>query len=222
MPDPFDVVVVGGGHNGLVAAGLLAKRGARVTVLERATQVGGAAITEQPWGPDFKVTALSYVVSLMPPTIVRELELARHGYKVYPQDGYFVPYRDGRCAAAPDDDPARRMQIAQFSRRDADAYRTLGRVARRAWPTCSVRCSTTIPPRLGSRRPRDLVDQARLAWKLRRLGVRGVARRHPPVHDEHRRPARRVVRVAADAGRAVGERRDRHVGRAALGRAPRT
>ena len=123
MSNDFDVVVVGGGHNGLVAAGLLARQGARVTVLERRAQVGGAATTEQPWGPDYKVTALSYVVSLMPPTIVRDLELARHGYKVHPQHGYFVPYRDGRALQLPDNDPARRRaQIAQFSVADADAY----------------------------------------------------------------------------------------------------
>jgi phytoene dehydrogenase-like protein len=173
--DGFDVVVVGGGHNGLVAGGLLARRGARVTVLERRSQVGGAATTEQPWGPEFNVTALSYVVSLMPPSIVQELELARHGYKVYPQRGYFAPYRDGRALQLPDDDPARRReQIAQFSKADADAYERwdswLGGLADVLGPLL-----TTIPPRVGSRRPRDLVDQLQLAWRLRRLGVEGAA-----------------------------------------------
>ena len=73
----WDVIVIGGGHNGLCAAGLLAKRGRRVAVLERRHKVGGAAMTENPWGPDYKMTALSYVVSLMPPTILEELELAK-------------------------------------------------------------------------------------------------------------------------------------------------
>ncbi|MGZ6957532.1 MAG: phytoene desaturase family protein, partial [Acidimicrobiia bacterium] len=122
MAPPFDVVVIGGGHNGLVAAGLLAKRGARVTVLERREQVGGAAISEQPWGPDFTVTALSYVVSLMPPTIRRELELDRHGYRVHPQGPYFAPRPDGPALQLFDDPGARRASIARFSDRDADAY----------------------------------------------------------------------------------------------------
>ncbi len=168
MSEPFDVVVVGGGHNGLVAAGLLARRGARVTVLERRPVVGGAAITEQPFGPGFNVTALSYVVSLMPPTIVRELELERHGYKVYQQNDYFVPYRDGRFLQMTRD------RIAEFSRADADAYERwdtwLGSLAGVLGPLL-----TTIPPRIGSLRPGDLLDQGALAWRLRRLGVRGVA-----------------------------------------------
>src|SRR4029079_1009836 len=120
--DPFDVVVIGGGHNGLVAAGLLAKQGARVIVLERRHVVGGAAITEQPWGPDYKMTALSYVVSLMPPTILRELELEKHGYKIHAQGPYFAPAPDGRALKLSDHRRIRREQIAQFSTKDADAY----------------------------------------------------------------------------------------------------
>jgi phytoene dehydrogenase-like protein len=173
--DGFDVVVVGGGHNGLVAAGLLARRGANVTVLERRPKVGGAATTEQPWGSEYNVSALSYVVSLMPPSIVSELELARHGYRVYPQHGYFAPYADGRALQLPDHDPARRRdQIALFSKADADAYERwdawLGSLADVLGPLL-----TTIPPRVGSRRPRDLADQLQLAWRLRGLGVDGTA-----------------------------------------------
>ena len=168
-------VVVGGGHNGLVAAGLLAKRlGAHVTVLERRSQVGGAAITETPWGPDFKVTALSYVVSLLPPTLRRELELERHGYKVHPQGPYFAPSPDGRYLALPDDPKRRHDEISKFSGHDADAMvqwdAWLGGLAGVLGPLL-----TTVPPRLGSRRTSDLLDQLRLAWRLRGLDVRGVA-----------------------------------------------
>lgn len=171
---PFDVVVIGGGHNGLVAAGLLAKQGAGVLVLERREVVGGAAVTEQPWGPDFKMTALSYVVSLMPPTILRELDLERHGYVIHPQGPYFAPHPDGRALALPDDPHARREQIAQFSARDADAYEPWG-----AWlgglAGVLAPLLTETPPRLGSHRPGDLLEQARLAWQARRWDVRATA-----------------------------------------------
>ena len=146
MSDPFDVVVIGGGHNGLVAAGLLAKHGAHVVVLERRSQVGGAAITESPWGPQYNVTSLSYVVSLMPPTVTRELELARHGYHVYPQGGYFAPHRDGRARCS----SHRRASASSPS--ETSTRTRVGSSGSRVSPTCSGRSSTSIPPRLGSRR----------------------------------------------------------------------
>ena len=172
--DPFDVVVIGGGHNGLVAAGLLAKQGARVVVLERRDVVGGAAITEQPWGPDYKMTALSYVVSLMPPTILRELELEKHGYRIHAQGPYFAPHPDGRALALSDDPATRRASIAQFSNTDADAYERweawLGRMADVLSPLL-----TETPPRLGSHHPGDLFEQAKLAWQARSWDVRATA-----------------------------------------------
>jgi phytoene dehydrogenase-like protein len=168
------VVIVGGGHNGLVAAGLLAKRDCDVTVFERRHKIGGAAVTEQPWGPDYKMTALSYVMSLMPPIILEELELARHGYKIHPQHGYFAPLADGRALVLSGPESARRASITQFSTRDADTHPRweawLGDLARTLGPLLSA-----VPPRLGSKHPRDLVDQMKLAWKVRGLDQRGVS-----------------------------------------------
>ena len=93
MAEKYDVVVVGGGHNGLVAAAYLAKHGLRTVVCEAREVVGGAAVSEHPFGPDYTVTMLSYVVSLLPPTLVSDLQLARHGYHVYPQGPHFAPRR---------------------------------------------------------------------------------------------------------------------------------
>jgi phytoene dehydrogenase-like protein len=143
-------------------------------VLERREVVGGAAITEQPWGPAFKMSALSYVMSLMPPEVIDELELRRFGYKIYPQHPYFVPYQDGRYLMMCDDPARRRAQIAKFSERDAAEIDTwdawLGRLAGVLGPLL-----TQVPPRLGSKRPRDLLAALRLAWRFRKLDERGVA-----------------------------------------------
>ncbi len=170
----YDVIIIGGGHNGLVAAGLLARRGQKVVVLERRPVVGGAAITETPWGPDFKMTALSYVVSLLPAVIKDELELARFGYKVYPQHPYFAPRIDGRYLMLCDDPARRHAEVSKFSPADADAMVAwdawLGRLGAVLGPLL-----TTVPPRLGSRRVRDLWHQLGLAWKVRGLDATGVA-----------------------------------------------
>ncbi|MFY9929068.1 MAG: FAD-dependent oxidoreductase, partial [Streptosporangiaceae bacterium] len=96
-PTDYDAIIVGGGHNGLVAAAYLARSGARTLVLEARPKTGGAATTEAPWpdAPDFKVTRLSYVMSLLPPTIINDLQLERHGYKIFPMGPYYQAFPEG-------------------------------------------------------------------------------------------------------------------------------
>src|ERR1700735_2098572 len=110
MTTSRDVVIIGGGHNGLVAAAYLARSGLDVLVCERRDVVGGAAVSEHPFGPDYTVTSLSYVVSLLPPDLVRDLRLASHGYNVFPQGPYFAPRADGRDLRLPQQPGARRAE----------------------------------------------------------------------------------------------------------------
>jgi phytoene dehydrogenase-like protein len=173
----YDAIVVGGGHNGLVAAAYLAKKGARTIVLEARHKVGGAADTMAPWpeAPEFKVTTLSYVVSLMPDTIQHDLELARHGYRSVPVGPYFVPFPDGRCIVQADDDAQWNYdEFAKFSKRDADAIEQwdawIGGLAAVLGPLLM-----TTPPRVGSMSVGDLQEQLKLVWRFRGLEVRGVA-----------------------------------------------
>jgi phytoene dehydrogenase-like protein len=117
-----DVIIVGGGHNGLACAAYLAKGGLDVLVLERRDVLGGAAATEEPW-PGYRVSSASYVVSLMPPQVVRELELKRHGYEVsIITPDYFVPFPDGTSLTLWGDVARDAESIGRFSARDAEAY----------------------------------------------------------------------------------------------------
>lgn len=122
----YDVIIIGGGHNGLVNAAYLARAGRKVLVLERRHVLGGAAVTEEIY-PGFKYSVCSYVVSLLRPEIIRELDLSRHGLEILPLDGTFTPMPSGDYLWRVNDHAKTRREIARHSRVDAEAYDDYGK-----------------------------------------------------------------------------------------------
>jgi phytoene dehydrogenase-like protein len=172
----YDAIVIGGGHNGLVAAAYLARTGARTIVLEARPEVGGASSTSAPWpdAPEFRVTTLSYVMSLMPDTIVSDLSLPQHGYRVHPVGPYYIAFPDGRSLTQYEDPAKDYAEFAKFSKKDAEALPEYSAWIERLAAVLGPLLMTT-PPRIGSRQPADLVDQIRFAWRFRGLDVRTIA-----------------------------------------------
>jgi phytoene dehydrogenase-like protein len=170
-----DVVVIGGGHNGLVAAAYLAAAGLKVTVLERRAQVGGAAATEE-FHPGFRNSVAAYAVSLLDPTIIRDLDLARHGLELVERPiSNFLPLPDGRYLKVA---PGRtKEEIAKFSARDADRLasyearlerliQVLRALARETPPNLAT--GQGIAANLGA-----LLTTAKVGNRLRSLGLEG-------------------------------------------------
>ena len=162
----YDAIVVGGGHNGLTAAAYLARAGLKVVVLERRHVLGGAAVTEEVF-PGFRFSVASYVVSLLRPEIVRELELPKHGLEILPLDGTFTPLDDDYLWRV-NDHGATIRELRRWSPSDAEAYDDYGRLmvemARFVKPILSM-----TPPDPGRLRPREWLPVAQLARAFKDL-----------------------------------------------------
>jgi phytoene dehydrogenase-like protein len=151
----YDAIIIGGGHNGLVTAAYLARAGKKVVVLERRHVLGGAAVTEEIF-PGFKFSVCSYVVSLLRPEIIRELDLPRHGLEILPLDGTFTPMPSGDYLWRVNDHGKTRREIARHSRVDAEAYEEFGKamlqMCRFAKPILGM-----TPPDPASLNPKELM-----------------------------------------------------------------
>ena len=167
-PGRHDAIVIGAGHNGLVAACYLARAGLDVLVLERNDYVGGATVSRQLY-PDFTYSNCSYVCSLLRPEIMRTLELPRYGLQIIPYDGGCTLMQGGGHLALYDNHDALRREIARHSPRDAEAY---DRFARDVMRQCKFIKPLLMrePPDPTSFRPRDLSELLYLGQRFHRLG----------------------------------------------------
>ncbi len=163
----YDAIVIGGGHNGLTAAAYLARAGRKVLVLERRHVVGGAAVTEEVF-PGFRFSVCSYVVSLLRPEIIRELDLPSHGLEILPLDGTFTPMPNGDYLWRVNDHARTHREIARHSRLDAEAYDEYGKamveMARFVKPILNM-----TPPDPMSLDPRELKKLLFLGNRFRAL-----------------------------------------------------
>ena len=181
----YDAIVIGAGHNGLIAGAYLARAGKKVVVLERRDVVGGAAVTEEIF-PGYRFTEFSYVVSLLRPEIIRDLELPRHGLKILPLPSTVTPMDNGDYLAAWDDHDLTRRELYRHSPRDAEAADEYSRVMARA--------AKAIKPVIGLVPP----DPSSLSWRdlrgLLKLGQYGASLSESEIY----RIAKLVTQSSAD------------------------
>jgi phytoene dehydrogenase-like protein len=165
----YDVIIVGGGHNGLVAANYLQRAGHKTLVLERRYIVGGACVTEEAF-PGYKVSTTSYVCSLLRPEIIQDLELKKYGYEILERNpSSFSPYPGNKYLMFWRDQKKTCEEIAKFSKKDAEAYPRFEKKVEEL--SHFVRpLLMTVPPDPTSHQPADLIGSLKLLCKVKGLG----------------------------------------------------
>ncbi len=164
MSAKYDAIIVGAGHNGLVAACYLARAGLRVLVLERRHIIGGATVTEE-LIPGFKFSRLAYVNSLFRPEIIRELRLKTYGFRLLPRNpSSFTPFPDGRYLMIGPDRESTKREIAKFSKKDAEVFPQYEKMLERL--------VTVIEPMLDQTPPDPLSCDVRSWLALIKIGLR--------------------------------------------------
>jgi phytoene dehydrogenase-like protein len=174
LAEAFDVIIVGGGHNGLVTAAYLARANRRVLVLESRELVGGCSVTEEVW-PGFRVSTGAYLTSLLQERVIHDLDLPRFGYAVDAKDpAFFSAYPDGRYLFFWQDRGKTLAEIAKFSKRDAEVYPKYEDHLEHLAQVVDSLLLTTPPP-LPPKSPSAIIEWIRLAARMRGLPRRELA-----------------------------------------------
>jgi len=169
MPSPRDIVIIGGGHNGLVTAFYLAKAGFKPLILERRNQVGGAAITEE-FHPEFRSSILAHSAGPLRPEVVTDMQLDKHGLKlVTPEVAVTALSPDGRALVLYQEVEGAAQEIAKFSKVDAAKYREFQLALEKASRVIGKSLALT-PPEIENPSAADLFGLLNLGRSLRGLG----------------------------------------------------